>query len=113
MTTYTVFNMEDDEACQARNGLSLSEAFNLRLKRAEVTARIERVPAGWHIVWDADDVWRLEGLPRIESRLTDELSAKREIMEQALKIPLPGSWMVMSDAEFIIGKVKRERGRLH
>ena len=65
------------------------------------------------MVWDAAGPWRLDGSPRIESRFTDEQSAKREIAEQALKIPLPGSWMVMSDANFIIGKVKRERGRFH
>ncbi|WP_113154973.1 hypothetical protein [Nitratireductor sp. OM-1] len=97
MTTYTVFNMEDDDGFEDESGLYIEQTVERLIERPGCTYRFERIDGVLHICVEP---WRWFGKPDgLSSLLPDDEAAKREILERLAtgKADLPSTWCIEPD----------------
>ncbi|HEX3809628.1 MAG TPA: hypothetical protein VHW02_07975 [Rhizomicrobium sp.] len=105
MTTYTLFDMEDEDDERTRCGLSLGQAFNMRMERARAIPRFDRIAGGLRLTLATGAETQT-----FETRSENRATAERELMEQAISAPLPGSWHVLSDEKFQLERLRQRHG---
>ena len=97
MTTYTVFNMEDDDGIEDESGLSIEQAVERLIERSGCTYRFERINGAMQICVEP---WRWFGKPDgLSSLLPDDEAAKQEILDRFAtgKADLPSTWCIEPD----------------